>query len=315
MKDRNLPSSITPGELPLTQPNTAVSVPLPDKTPSRRKRARRILRRLTRDPLSALGGVLILLIVIVALIGPALTPYNPVKADYSSIQMPPGAEHLFGTDELGRDVFTRVVYGSRISLVIAVAVNSVSAVIGLMIGGIAGYRGGLIDEILMRFTDIFQSFPWLLFAIAIALVIGPNLLNSMLVLSLIWWPGYARLVRGQVLTARSYDFVEAAQSLGASHTRIFFRHILPTAFGPYVVMLTIGAGRMILATSTLSFVGLGAQPPTPEWGAMVANGRTLLFDSWWISTFPGIAILITAVGFNLVGDSLRDLLDPQSSVR
>ncbi|HVU09904.1 MAG TPA: ABC transporter permease [Phototrophicaceae bacterium] len=315
MKDRNLSTSSTSGELPLARQGVAVSIARPDKTPPRQNRARRLLRRLTRDPLSTLGGVLILLILIVALVGPAITPYNPVKADYSVIQKPPSAQHLFGTDELGRDVLTRVIYGSQISLIIAIAVNSVSAFIGLMVGGLAGYWGGAVDEILMRITDIFQSFPWLLFAIAIALVIGPNLINSMLVLSLIWWPGYARLVRGQVLAARSYEFVEAAQSLGASHARIFFYHILPTAFGPYVVMLTIGAGRMILATSTLSFVGLGAQPPTPEWGAMVADGRTLLFNSWWISTFPGIAILITAVGFNLVGDSLRDLLDPHSSVR
>lgn len=273
------------------------------------------IRRLLRDPLSVFGIAILGVVVLTAVFGPSLTRYEPVGMFASERFLPPSAQYWVGTDHLGRDVFTRIVYGARISLLIAISVSSLSAIIGLIMGGIAGFFGGWVDEALMRVTDIFQSFPWLIFAMAVALVIGPNLVNGMLSLSFIWWPGYARLVRGQVLATKSKEFVQAAHALGATNLRIFLRHVLPNSMGPYIVLLTIGAGRVILATSTLSFIGLGAQPPTPEWGVMVSDGRTLLFDAWWMATFPGLAILITAVGFNLLGDGLRDLLDPKAKVK
>lgn len=275
----------------------------------------RAFRRLTRDPLSILGIIMLLIILVVAIIAPFLSPHDPIKLDIDSRFIPPRPGNLFGTDHIGRDVFTRVVYGARLSLLVAVVVSGISAFLGLLIGGTAGYVGGRVDEAIMRITDVFQSFPWLLFAMAVSLVIGPNLWNGMLALSFIWWPGYARLVRGQVLATKSKEFVQAAQAIGARNLRIFFQHVVPNSMGPYIVMLTVGAGRVILATSTLSFVGLGAQPPTPEWGVMISDGRLVLFDAWWIATFPGLALLFTAIAFNLIGDGLRDLLDPTSQVQ
>lgn len=276
---------------------------------------RRAISQYARDPLSNVGAAILTVIVVVAIIAPVLTSSDPVKVNYGARFVAPNSDYLFGTDHLGRDIFARVVYGTRLSLLVAVVVSLISGGIGLVLGGLAGYLGGMMDEVIMRITDVFLSFPWLLFAMSIALVLGPNLWNSMIALAFVWWPGYARLVRGQVLMLKSHDFVEAAQSMGSSHFRILFRHILPNSLGPYMVLLTIGAGRVIIATSTLSFIGLGAQPPTPEWGVMIADGRTALFDAWWISTFPGLAILFTTIGFNLVGDGLRDMLDPRMSVR
>jgi len=280
-----------------------------------REMVRKSIRRLLRDPLSVFGMAILVVVVLTAIFGPSLARHEPVGMFASERFLAPGSEYWMGTDHLGRDVFTRVVYGTRISLLVAMGVSSLSAIIGLILGGVAGFIGGWVDEVLMRITDIFQSFPWLIFAMAIALVIGANLVNTMLSLAFIWWPGYARLVRGQILVTKSKEFVLASHALGASNLRIFLRHLLPNSMGPLIVLLTIGAGRVILATSTLSFIGLGAQRPTPEWGVMVADGRTLLFDAWWICTFPGVAILLTAVGFNLLGDGLRDLLDPMAKVK
>ena len=280
-----------------------------------REMVRKGIRRLLRDPLSVFGMAILVVVVLTAIFGPSLARYEPVGMFPKERFLAPDNQYWMGTDHLGRDVFTRVVYGTRISLLVAIGVSSLSAIIGLILGGVAGFIGGWVDEGLMRITDIFQSFPWLIFAMAIALVIGANLVNTMLSLAFIWWPGYARLVRGQILVTKSKEFVLASHALGASNLRIFLRHLLPNSMGPLIVLLTIGAGRVILATSTLSFIGLGAQRPTPEWGVMVADGRTLLFDAWWICTFPGIAILLTAVGFNLLGDGLRDLLDPMAKVK
>jgi peptide/nickel transport system permease protein len=273
-----------------------------------------MFQRLFRDPYTLVGMAVLLVVLITAIIGPSFMIYDPVKMNTGERFEPPGGDHIFGTDHLGRDVFTRVVYGARISLLVAAIVSFISATLGLLIGGLSGYVGGLTDEAVMRITDIFLSFPWLIFAMAVAFVVGPSLWMGMVALSIVWWPGYARLVRGQVLSVKSLVFVEAARAIGAGDLRIFMKHVLPNCTGPYIVKLTIGAGRVILATSTLSFIGLGAQPPTPEWGAMVATGREVLFDSWWVSTFPGLAILMTVVGFNLLGDGLRDLLDPKGVV-
>jgi peptide/nickel transport system permease protein len=268
------------------------------------------VRRLTHDPLSAVGLAAILGLVAAAAVGPFLVRYNPAAISPPAQLLPPSAAHWLGTDQLGRDVLARMLYGARLSLLVAVVVGALSGTVGLLIGGISGYSGRLLDEGLMRVTDVFLSFPWLLLAMAVAMAAGPGLWNGMLALAFVWWPGYARLMRGQVLAMKSREFVDAAAVIGASRRRVLFRHVLPNCLGPYVVLLTIGAGRIILALASLSFLGLGAQPPTPEWGVMVAEGRNYFFEAWWVVTFPGLAILVAVVGFNLTGDALRDVLDP-----
>ncbi|HMM43581.1 MAG TPA: ABC transporter permease [Thermomicrobiales bacterium] len=209
----------------------------------------------------------------------------------------PSARHWFGTDDLGRDVFSRVVAGAKYSLIIAVVILAVAVSIGTLIGAVAGYAGGYVDEILMRVTDMFLAFPALILAIAISASLGPSLRNAVIALAAVYWPWYARLVRAQVLTIRSREFIEAARSSGASDRRVLLRHII---------------GYAILATSSLSFIGLGAQPPTPEWGRLITDGRNFFRDAWWYISFPGIALSITVLGFNLIGDGLRDYLDPRT---
>jgi peptide/nickel transport system permease protein len=270
------------------------------------------VRRLTRDPLSVVGLSAVLGLLAVAVVGPLMVRYDPVTISPALQLLPPSTAHWLGTDQLGRDVLARLVYGARLSLLVAIVVSALSGAVGLLIGGTSGYSGRLLDEGLMRVTDVFLSFPWLLLAMAVAMAAGPGLWNGMLALAFVWWPGYARLVRGQVLAIKSREFVDAAAVIGASSQRVLFRHVLPNCLGPYIVLLTIGAGRIILALASLSFLGLGAQPPTPEWGVMVAEGRNYFFEAWWVVTFPGLAILVAVVGFNLVGDALRDVLDPAS---
>jgi peptide/nickel transport system permease protein len=239
------------------------------------------------------------------------TRYNPVQLSPADRLLPPSAAHFFGTDDLGRDVFTRVVFGARLSLTAAVVSSALSSALGLLVGGMAGFAGGAVDETLMRATDVFLAFPWMLLAMAVALAAGPSLWNAMVALALVWWPGYARLVRSQVLVVRSLEYVEAAFALGNSRWRILLKHIVPNIAGPYVTMLTVNVGRLILASASLSFLGLGAQPPAPEWGLMVAQGRTSFLNAWWIVTFPGLAILFASTAFNLLGDAVRDWLDPR----
>ncbi|GBD10013.1 putative D,D-dipeptide transport system permease protein DdpC [Candidatus Thermoflexus japonica] len=268
------------------------------------------LRDLRRSPTLLIGLLLISLWAMAALLAPLIAPYSPVEQRLSERLSPPSAKHLFGTDELGRDVFSRVLYGARISLPIGLGVVALTALLGTALGAVAGFVGGLVDELIMRFCDAVLAFPSLILAMAITAALGPGLNNAMLAIVLVLWPEYARLMRGQVLYLRELEYVTAARAIGATEMRILWRHILPNAFSVILVKASLDVGNAILLAAALSFVGLGAVPPTPEWGAMVAAARQKFFE-WWIGTFPGLAILTVVVGFNFLGDGLRDVLDPR----
>ena len=272
--------------------------------------ARRGLRRTWRNRSATLGGALVLAWLLIALLAPVIAPYSPTAQKVTNRLKPPSAQHWFGTDELGRDVFSRVLHGARVSLPVALAVVVMTGTVGILLGALAGYLGGLTDEIVMRVADAVLAFPSLILAIAITAALGPGLLNAALAIALVLWPEYARLVRSQVIALREMEFVNAATALGASRWRNLFMHILPNALPLMLVKVSLDMGNAILLAASLSFVGLGAVPPTPEWGAMVAAGRHKFFE-WWIATFPGLAIFTIVVGFNFLGDGLRDLLDPR----
>jgi peptide/nickel transport system permease protein len=278
---------------------------------------RNLKRFLIGNRLNLLGLSLVVLFLFLALFGAVIAPYDPAgKGDIiNSKLIGPSTTHLMGTDEQGRDVFSRVLAGARDSLMVAAIVLSVSVVIGVIVGAIAGFFGGIVDEILMRLTDMFLAFPALVLAIAIAATLGPSLRNTMLALATVFWPWYARLVRGQVLTIRERDYVDAARSLGLPSSRILGKHILPNAMSVVVIQFSLDVGYAILTTSSLSFVGLGAQPPSSEWGLMLSTARSYFRDAWWYITFPGIALTMTVFAFNVLGDGIQDALDPRSSRR
>jgi peptide/nickel transport system permease protein len=254
-----------------------------------------------------------LLFLVLAAVGPHIVPYDAVAQDLSAQLAPPSSAHLFGTDSLGRDIFSRVVVGTRYSVPTGFMVVAIALGVGMLVGAVAGFLGGWADDALMRVTDLFLAFPALILAMAIAGARGPGLFNALLALSVAWWPPYARLMRGQVLTARSSLYVEAARCLGASPSRVLFWHILPNCIAPLVVQGTLDLGSVILTAAGLSFIGFGAQPPLPEWGSMVNSGRMYVVSHWWVPTFPGLAILLCVLCFNLFGDGLRDALDPRSA--
>ena len=274
-----------------------------------------LIYQVKKSPLTIAGVVIILIVCFIALFAPYIAPYEYDEINPPDRLLPPSKTHICGTDTAGRDVFSRIVYGSRISIRIGITVTSLAAIFGSLIGLFSGYIGGKVDEIIMRITDVFFSIPYLILAMAISAALGPNLVNMMLSLSIVWWPVYTRLTRGQALLIRESTYIEAARSLGAGNIRIILRHVLPNSFSPIVVQASLDFGNAILYAAALSFIGLGAQPPTPEWGAMIAMGRDYLRDSWWYPTFPGLAILITVLGFNLLGDGLRDILDPRLKER
>ena len=267
--------------------------------------------RLKRSPLTLVGMVIILFLVLTALFAPFIAPYDPFQIDPPNRLKPPSLEHWFGTDTAGRDMLSRVVFGTRISIRIGATVVFLTVISGSLIGLFSGYFGGIFDAVVMRITDIFFSVPYLILAMAITAALGPGLPNAMLSLILVWWPIYARLIRGQVLQIREAPYIEAARGLGASRCRIIFRHILPNAATPIIVQASLDFGNAIMYAAALSFIGLGAQPPAPEWGAMISLARNYLQDSWWFATFPGLAILVTVLGFNLLGDGIRDMTDPR----
>jgi peptide/nickel transport system permease protein len=249
--------------------------------------------------------------ILIAILAPAIAPYNPITDQSMAIRFqPPSLQHWFGTDSLGRDVFSRVLYGSRISISAGLITVLISLVVGLLFGGIAGYAGGIVDDVMMRFSEMVQAFPPLILAMVIAAALGPNITNSVIAMAIIWWPNYARLTRSIVLSVKENDYITASRVLGATHTRILTREILPNSIGSMVVMCTLDLGNAILMFSGLSFLGLGVQPPVAEWGAMVSDG-VLNFNYWWIATFPGLAIFSVAIGANFIGDGLRDYLDPR----
>jgi peptide/nickel transport system permease protein len=282
-------------------------------TPKPRSGVRYFFRRFTREsPLNVLALVIISLFMFLAIFGPFITPYDPLLPNIQDRLLAPSGSHFFGTDELGRDVFSRVIAGARISLGIATVILSIAIPVGTLIGLIAGYAGGWIDEIMMRITDIFLAFPAIILAMAIAAALGPNLRNTVIALTLVYWPWYARLVRGQVLQIKERDYVEAARAVGAPVPRLIGRHILPNSVAPIIIQATIDFGFAVLATAGLSFIGLGAQPPSPEWGSMISNARTFFRVAWWYFTFPGLALTVTVIGFNLLGDGLRDYFDPRT---
>lgn len=257
------------------------------------------------------GLCIVLLLVFVAVFAPIIAPYDPTEQTIQDRLEPPSGNHLMGTDQLGRDMFTRVLYGAHISLQISVAVVAITVLIGGVVGVISGYVGGLTDETLMRLVDLLIAFPGLLFALVIAAILGPSLMNIMIALSAVGWTGYARIIRGEVLSVKENDFIKAAQIMGASRPRIITKHLVPNVISPIVVLATMNMATVVLLTAGLSFLGLGAQPPTPEWGTMLADSRDTLTSAWWIANFPGMAIMLTVLGFNLLGDGLRDVLDPR----
>ncbi len=263
------------------------------------------------NPLSRCGLAILGLLVLVAVLAPVIAPYDPLAQDLSRRLIPPGAEFWLGSDALGRDIFSRLCYGARITLKVALIVALTVMPLGLLVGCIAGYCGGWIDDLLMRVTDIFLAFPKLILALALVAALGPGINNAILALCLTSWPPFARLARTRTMTLRHADFVTAARLQGGGHIYILRRHILPLCWGPMAVRLALEMSGIIVIAAGLGFLGLGAQPPVPEWGAMIANGRKFLLDQWWVATIPGLAILMVSLGFNLLGDGLRDLLDPR----
>jgi len=276
---------------------------------------RRYARAYARSAASMAGLVIVAIFVLVCAIGPWIVPYpedarGAVHLDRKL--QPPSAAHWLGTDEVGNDVYTRVVLGARVSLQIGLIITIVAAVLGVPLGIVAGHVGGRLGETIMRVTDVFLSVPALVLALAVVGALGPGILNAMIALSLVWWPGYVRLVQAKTLSLGQETFVEAARASGGGRMRIVLVHLLPNCVSPIVVKASMDMGAAILAAASLGFIGLGAQPPYPEWGAMISHGRNYLPTWWWYSAFPGLAIYFTVLGFNLVGDGLRDLLDPKS---
>lgn len=273
-------------------------------------RRNQFFARLRRNVGALIGIALITIIIVMALFAEVIAPFGSNEQQLVSAFQPPSSEYLLGTDELGRDLFSRIVFGARISLRVAVLVLGLATSVGSFLGAVSGFYGGLLDEVIMRIADIFFAFPHFLLAMALVAALGPGLNNAMLAVAIAYWPRYARLVRGSVLAVKNMTYIEAARGLGCSDARILVRHILPNALTPVLIQATMDAGIAIVTTAALSFVGLGARPPTPEWGAMIASGRDYVLTAWWIPTFPGVFISITVAGFMFMGDAMRDLLDP-----
>ena len=267
-----------------------------------------------RYGLPALGAFVIIVWIIVAAAAPLLSPYSPATVDVTARLRPPSSLHWLGTDVLGRDVFTRLIYGARISLTTGIVVVLIGAIIGTLVGGIAAYARGRAEELIMRLTDLVLCFPPIILAMAIAAALGIGTTNTIIAMLAVWWPKFARLARSLVLVQRSQEYVEAAVVMGLSPARILLRHIMPNSVGPLIVLVTLDVGNAIITFAGLSFLGLGVIPPTPEWGSMVPEGRELI-EQWWVAAFPGFAILTVVLGFNFLGDGIRDWLDPRSRRR
>ncbi len=290
---------------------------LTDESPETRWQANlgrswRLLRMLMKNPLALLGSLIIIGLILVAAFAPWIAPQSPIGQDLGNRLLPPSSEHFMGTDELGRDIFSRVIHGSRITLLIVALVAIISAPLGLLIGAVSGYFGGWIDKLLMGITDVFLSMPKLILALAFVAALGPGIENAIIAIAITAWPVYARIARAETLTFRQSEFIAATQMLGASNTRIIVRHVLPLCTSSMIVRMTLDMAGIILTAAGLGFLGLGAQPPLPEWGAMISRGRTFILDQWWVATMPGIAIIVVSLGFCFLGDGLRDVLDPRN---
>jgi peptide/nickel transport system permease protein len=274
-------------------------------------RAYRMGLAMLGNPLAMLGAAIVLILVLAAAFAPWIAPESPVGQNLQARLLPPSWDHWMGTDELGRDIFSRVVYGARITLMIVALVALISAPLGLIIGAISGYFGGWTDKILMGLTDVFLSMPKLILALAFVAALGPGIENAIIAIAITAWPAYARIARAETLTFRNAEFIAATRLLGASHTRVILSHVLPLCTSSMIVRVTLDMAGIILTAAGLGFLGLGAQPPLPEWGAMISRGRSFILDQWWVATMPGIAIIVVSLGFCFLGDGLRDVLDPK----
>jgi peptide/nickel transport system permease protein len=288
-----------------TTPRTVLRAPKP------RRRSLDFVRAVFHGYPGRIGGIVTLLIICMALVGPLVSPYDPLDQEIPDRLQSPSGSHLFGTDALGRDIFSRIINGSRISLTVGIVAVSIALTIGVTLGLIAGYYGGIVDMILMRGVDIMLAFPGFLLALAIIAMLGPNLRNAMIAVGIGSSTGFARLVRGSVLSIKQNDYVVAAHVVGAPSSRIMRAHVLPNALTPVIVLATLELPAAILVAASLSFLGLGAQPPSPEWGAMLVDGRSYIQTAWWLITFPGLAIFVTVLGFNLFGNALQDATNPR----
>ncbi|ANK87634.1 MULTISPECIES: ABC transporter permease [Rhizobium] len=292
---------------------------LSDRPQSRRQarlgRAYVTWRQFTANRLAVVGLLIIIALLLVAAFADLLATHNPVVGDLRNARLlPPGtAGYLLGTDDQGRDIYSRLIYGSRLTLFVVVLVAIISAPIGLIVGTVSGYAGGWVDATLMRITDIFLAFPKLVLALAFVAALGPGIQNAVIAIAITSWPPYARIARAETLTVRRSDYISAVKLMGASPFRIIVRHVMPLCISSLIVRVTLDMAGIILTAAGLGFLGLGAQPPLPEWGAMIASGRRFILDQWWVAAMPGIAILIVSLGFNLLGDGLRDALDPKES--
>jgi peptide/nickel transport system permease protein len=257
------------------------------------------------------GLAIIVVFLLVCVLAPWIVPYDPFDQDLSSALSAPGADHWLGADQYGRDILSRLISGTRYALTAIVAANGLALAVGGTLGLVAGFAGGRVDTLVMRLVDVMLAFPYLLLALIIVAALGPSFTNSIIAIGIIYTPQYARLMRGQVLAVQEADFVWAARSVGAGRLRVMLRHVLPNSMSPVLVMATLQAGSVVVETAGLSFLGLGAQPPSPDWGALLADGHAYFLSAWWIATFPGLAIFLVVVGFNLIGDALRDQLDPR----
>jgi peptide/nickel transport system permease protein len=273
-----------------------------------------VVRQLRRNPIAIIGAVVLALEILMAIFAPVVAPYNPLLQDFTVPLKGPSRAHLFGTDDTGRDILSRVIFGARISLRVGFVAVAIGAGIGVVLGIVSGFYSGVIDSILMRLTDLLLAFPGLLLALAIVAVLGPGLFNVMIAVGIGGIPVYTRLARASTLSARERDYVLAARSIGCTDRRIMFRYILPNVVSSVIVLATLGVAGAILTAASLSFIGVGAQPPTPEWGAILTLGRQYLQQAWWFTFFPGAAIMITVLAVNMVGDALRDALDPKLRV-
>lgn len=268
-------------------------------------------RRMRKNRTAIAGIIILFIFAIIAIFAPLIAPYDPLDQNFIRSFRPPSSEHFLGTDEFGRDVFSRIIYGARISLQIGFIAVFISLILGVSLGLISGYYGGWLDMLIMRFMDLMLSFPYILLALVIMSILGPGIYNAMVAIGIVYVPQYARIVRSSVLSVKKKEYVMAAQALGASDLRIILKHVFLNSMAPIIIQTTLSIGRAIINAAGLSFLGLGAQPPTPEWGAMLSNGQDFLRNAPWIATFPGIAIALLVLGFNLVGDGFRDAFDPR----
>jgi peptide/nickel transport system permease protein len=290
---------------------------LTDDSPASRMQARlsrfyRISAALSRNVLAMVGAVIILVLILTAIFAPWIATSDPITQDLTRRLLAPSAANWMGTDELGRDIWSRVVFGARITLAIVVLVAVLAAPAGLLIGAVSGYFGGWIDRILMGITDIFLSMPKLILALALVAALGPGIENAIIAIAITSWPGYARIARAETLTFKNSEFIAAVQLQGASSLRVIVGHVLPLCTSSMIIRVTLDMAGIILTAAGLGFIGLGAQPPLPEWGAMIARGRSFILDQWWVATMPGFAIIVVSLGFCFLGDGLRDVLDPKS---